>query len=76
METGGQFLLNDKEMSLADIVATVRERLRHDPQHPVFVQPDDALPLQQLVTVLDRLENIAGARVSLTKEISTNRVVR
>lgn len=71
VERNGSYALNGKTMPLADIVQIVRERLRSDPDHPVLVQPVDDLPLQDLIHVLDELKNLAGAKVSLTKEFET-----
>ncbi len=64
-----KYQLNGTSMQLDEIVMNVREKIRNDLNHPVLVQPEDTLPLQQLLTVLEPLKAIAGNNVSLATQV-------
>ncbi len=68
VDFNGQYKLNEKNLSLDAIVNDVTEQLRHQLEHPVLIKPVDNLPLQQLVTVLDAIGEVAGSNISLVKE--------
>lgn len=63
-----QYTLNEKAMSLSDIEKTIKNTLFKQQNHPVLIQPEENLPLQELMVVLESLGKVAGPNLSLVKE--------
>jgi biopolymer transport protein ExbD len=63
----GIYELNDAEMDVTKIIATVRERCRINISHPVIIQPYEGVALQSLVSLLDEINKFADKNVSLAK---------
>lgn len=63
----GIYELNDAEMDVTKIIATVRERCRINISHPVIIQPYEGVALQSLVSLLDEINEFADKNVSLAK---------
>lgn len=63
----GIYELNDTEMDVTEIIATVRERCRINISHPVIIQPYEGVALQSLVSLLDEINEFADKNVSLAK---------
>ena len=54
-------------VTLAQIGERLRPRLAENPKTHVFVRPDDGIPLQRTINVLDGLTAMGAANVSLIK---------
>jgi len=63
----GIYTLNDTETDLEEIVMLVRERCRVNADHPIILQPEEGVALQELVSLLDTLNEFADDNVSLVK---------
>lgn len=63
----GQLTLNGEATPLAEIERQVRDRLNDAPDQPVEVAPGPAVPLQQVMAVLDRLAAAGATAVSLER---------
>ena len=68
INANGRHYLNDIEMSLDEIIATIRDRVRINVDHPVIVQPTDTVSLQSMIDVLDRLQKFTGSNISLARQ--------
>lgn len=62
-----QYTLNNKAMSLADIVKIIDNKLQQTSDHPILIQPIDNLPMQQLIDVIDAVAVVAANNISLVK---------
>ncbi len=60
--------LDGEELSLDALAAGVGEAVAEEPERSVIVRPGDDVPLQRLVTVMERLHEAGGSRVSLQRE--------
>ena len=63
-----RYTLNGEKLSLETIAHKINEQVRLQGDHPVLIKPVDDLPLQQIVTILDRIGEMAGANISLVKD--------
>jgi len=63
-----EYTLNEKPLSLDAIVKRVKNQVRYQADHPVLIKPVNDLPLQQLVTVLDAIGEVAESNISLIKD--------
>jgi biopolymer transport protein ExbD len=63
-----QYTLNEEPLSLDEIAYRVKNHVRQQPDHTVLIKPVNDLPLQQLVTVLDAVGEVAGPKLSLLKD--------
>lgn len=61
------YVLNEKAMKLEHIIARLENQLHTNKNHLVLIQPDDQLPLQALVTIVDKIGKIAGNNMSLIR---------
>jgi biopolymer transport protein ExbD len=64
--------LNDTEISLATLLLHIKQRLSKNKNHPVVIQPQTGVTLQQMIDVLEPLQKIAGENVSLAKPENIN----
>lgn len=67
LHRNGLFSLNEKTLTLNEIVSTVRNRVHMDINHPIIVRPEQGTTVQPLVDVLNQLQNFAGANISVAK---------
>ena len=65
----GQYLLNDDLMPLDELIEKVRLQTLANKNHPVIVQPEEGSHLQLMVDVLDKLQILIDANISLAKPI-------
>ena len=63
-----RYYLNKIELSLDEVIAKIRHRVRMDVDHPVVVQPANNTSLQSMVNVLDRLQQFTGKNISIAKQ--------
>lgn len=63
----GIYELNNVEMEVTEIIATVRERSRINIDHPIIIKPYEGVALQSLVSLLDEINEFADKNVSLAK---------
>ena len=59
LDSAGRAFVEKKLVSLAEIEALTRAKVRADPQHPVLVRGDEKVPYGQFVEIVDRLK-LAG----------------
>lgn len=62
-----RYKLNQKSESLDQIIQHIATEMKKDINHSVFIQPENNLPLQQLITVIERVSRIQGTKISLIK---------
>ena len=63
--------LNGDPVSLDQIEARVRARLRQNPDQVIQVFPDNAVQLQKIMDVLDRIAAAGGRAVTLERQEAT-----
>ena len=67
IQRNGIYLLNDAELPLDVIIGKVRQQTLVNKEHPIIVQPEEGSHLQLMVDVLEKLQILAGANISLAK---------
>lgn len=60
--------LDGDTMDLAAVAEAVADAVADDPEQLVVVRPEGDVPLQRLVTVMERLNEVGGVRISLQRE--------
>lgn len=60
--------LDGAPLELEALAGRVTDALDGDPERAVVVRPADEVPLQRVVTVMERLHEAGGARISLQRE--------
>ena len=72
IQVNGTYLLNNIELPLNEIIGKVRQQALINKDHPIIVQPENGTQLQFMIDVLERLQILADANVSLAKpEVKT-----
>ena len=64
----GKLRLNGEAVTWEGLEARIRPVLARDAAQPFVVQPEAEVPLQRIVTVLDRLAAVGARNISLTRE--------
>jgi len=64
----GKLRLNGEAVTWEGLETRIRPVLAHDAAQPFVVQPEADVPLQGIVTVLDRLAAVGGRNISLRRE--------
>jgi len=62
------YVLDGKLMTLPDILNRLEHLIKLRQDHIVMIKPTKDLPLQQLITVLESVEKVAGKNLSLATE--------
>lgn len=65
----GGIEVDGEPVTLAVLEERFRSRFEADPDMPVVVRPQDDASLQQVVTVVERLNAAGGRRVTLNREV-------
>ncbi|SEP14590.1 ExbD/TolR family protein [Aquisalimonas asiatica] len=60
--------LDGDTMELATVADAIADAISEDPERVVVVRPEGDVPLQRLVTVMERLNQVDGVRISLQRE--------
>ena len=68
LKESGSLLLDDKDVLLPTLLQALRNRMHRNPQHVVLVETARLLPLQDFVTHLKQLQQIAGPNLVLVKQ--------
>lgn len=63
----GELRLTGKFVTQADLDIRISQVLANDAAHPLVIQPDADVPLQRIVTVIDRLAAVGGRNISLKR---------
>jgi biopolymer transport protein ExbD len=63
----GRLVFEGEALELGQLRAAVRGRLADEPGRSVVVRPDDAVPLQRVVEVLDRVRDSGAGSVRLDR---------
>ncbi|MFK7793737.1 MAG: ExbD/TolR family protein [Gammaproteobacteria bacterium] len=61
------YTLNEQQLPINAIILKVREKLRHNIEHPIVVKPEQGTDVQTMVNVLNRLKDFAGNNISVAK---------
>lgn len=61
----GSLYLNDKAMKAEELNDQIQQALMRNAEQILGVQPEAGIPLQQIVTVLDRLTAAGGRNITL-----------
>lgn len=61
----GQILMNNRSIPKDELVQTLQEYLRSNPEGAVVLKADRKLPYQQVVQLLQTMREVGGDRVSL-----------
>ena len=64
----GKLRLNGEAVTWEGLKTRIRPVLARDAAQPFVVQPEADVPLQGIVTVLDRLAAVGGRNISLRRE--------
>lgn len=64
--------LNNSEISFPALLDRIKQRLSTNATHPVVIQPQAGVTLQQMIDVLEPLQKVAGENVSLAKPENIN----
>ncbi|MEM8844240.1 MAG: biopolymer transporter ExbD [Pseudomonadota bacterium] len=67
IERNGSYYLNDALLPLDDIIGTVRQQALSNREHPIIIQPEEGSYLQLMVDLLERLQILSDANISLAK---------
>ena len=59
--------LNQQSISLKQLLKTLSARLAVDAKHQIVLRAEQGVPLQQLISVLEKLKALAANNVSLAK---------
>jgi len=59
--------LNKQPISLKQLLKTLSARLAADAKHQIVLRAEQGVPLQQLISVLEKLKALAANNVSLAK---------
>lgn len=68
IDAGRQLSVEGDVLALRELDVRIRRVLAGDPQRPVRVQPESTVPVQTVVTVLDRLAEAGVTDVGVIRE--------
>ncbi len=70
LDSAGRAFVEKKLVSLAEIEALARVKVRADPQHPVLVRGDEKVPYGQFVEIVDRLKLAGVTKLGIVGSIA------
>lgn len=59
--------LNEQDINLKKLLQTLTGKLSADAKHQIVLRAEQGVPLQQLISVLEKLKTLAAHNVSLAK---------
>ena len=63
-----EFTINGDELHLSEVAERVERALADEPERVIIVRPGADVPLQRVVSVMERLHAVGGSRLSLQRE--------